>query len=72
MSMLETDFYQPPTNEERKPDIIERLSKIPAMGILFAVIASILFATGTLCAKLVSTVDAVETVLFRLVNNLQS
>lgn len=65
MSMLETDFYQPPTQDELKPGFLERLSKIPAMGIIFAAIAAVLFATGSLCAKLVETVDAVETVLFR-------
>lgn len=62
--MLETDFYQPPASETQL-SLLDRISKIPAIGVILAASAAILFATGSLFVKLIDSVDPVEVVLFR-------
>lgn len=63
--MLETDFYQPPTSETNKVSFLDSISKVPAIGIVLAASAAILFASGSLFVKLIDSVDPVEVVLFR-------
>ena len=65
MSMLETDFYRPSSSQERQVSFLDRLTKIPAIGVVLAATAAILFATGSLCVKLIKSIDPVEVVLFR-------
>lgn len=65
MSMLEADYYQPPAGEDSRISLIDRVAKIPAIGVILAATAAVLFATGSLFVKLIESVDPVEVVLFR-------
>ncbi|XP_074594850.1 solute carrier family 35 member G1-like [Brevipalpus obovatus] len=65
MSMLEADYYRPSSSEVHRVNFSDRLTKIPAIGVVFAATAAVLFATGSLCVKLITSIDPVEVVLFR-------